>query len=427
MTTTGPSRTVLSGYEGLRHWQEALYVDLHRHPELSHQEHRTAGAIAEELRGLSCAAGTEVQVHTGVGGTGVIAVLRRGEGPAVLLRADMDALPVAEQSGLPYASEATATDASGRAVPVMHACGHDVHVVCLLAAVRLLAGADRGWVGTAVAVFQPAEEAADGARGMVADGLAELIPVPDVALGQHVVARPAGTVGPRSGPFLSQADSVRITLFGRGSHGSMPHLSVDPAVLAAMVVVRLQAVVSREVPPGEFAVLTVGHLTAGAKSNIIDDHAVLELNIRTYDPAIRELLLAAIHRIAMAESAASGSPRDPEIELYDSYPLTCNDEAVTARVAEAFTAHFGEQSFDYGRQTASEDFSAIPDALGIPYLYWGFGGVDPEKYRRAEENGTVSSEIPANHSPAFAPVLQPTLRTGTEALVTAALCWLAAD
>ena len=427
MARSGLVGTLLSGYESLRDWQQTLYTDLHRHPELSHQEHRTAGVVSEELRGLSCAAGTEVQVHTGVGGTGVVAVLQRGAGPAVLLRADMDALPVAEQSGLRYASEATATDTAGRTVPVMHACGHDVHVACLLAAVRLFAEADSGWAGTVVAVFQPGEESADGARGMVADGLAQLIPVPDVALGQHVLARPAGTVGPRSGPFLSQADSVRITLYGRGSHGSMPHLSVDPAVLAAMVVVRLQTVVSREVPPGEFAVLTVGHLAVGAKSNIIDDHAVLELNIRTYDPAIRELLLAAIHRIAIAESAASGSPRDPEIEVYDSYPLTCNDTVVTARVAEAFTAYFGENSVDYGRQTASEDFSAIPDALGIPYLYWGFGGTDPEQYRRAEERGTVSSDIPANHSPAFAPVLQPTLRTGTEALVSAALAWLAAD
>lgn len=416
-------KSVLAGYDQLREWQEELYRDLHRHPELSHQEHRTAGVVVDELRAVDLPAGTELDLHTGIGGTGVVAVLRRGDGPVVLLRADMDGLPVAEATGLPYASEAT-TDADGRAVPVMHACGHDVHVACLLAAVRLLAGTEADWAGTVVAVFQPAEERADGASGMVADGLAELIPVPDVALGQHVLAQPAGTVSAHAGPFLSQADSVRITLYGRGSHGSMPHLSVDPAVLAAMVVVRLQGVVAREVPPGEFAVLTVGHVAVGSKSNIIDDHAVLELNIRTYDPAIRELLLAAIRRVAAAESSASGSPREPDIELYDSYPLTDNDPDVTARVGDAFTAQFGERVVAYGRQTASEDFTAIPDALGIPYSYWGFGGIDPDVYRDAEERGAVSSDIPANHSPAFAPVLQPTLQTGTEALATAALVWL---
>ena len=224
------------------------------------------------------------------------------------------------------------------------------------------------------------------------------------------------------------ADSIHITLYGRGSHGSMPHLSVDPAVLAAMVVVRLQTVVSREVQPGEFAVLTVGKIAAGAKSNIIDDHAVLELNIRTYSKATRDQILTAIERIVKAESAASGSPKEPEIELYNSYPLTDNDANVTARVADAFAEYFPTEAIDnYGRQTASEDFSDIPTALGVPYTYWGIGGVDSETYRAARAAGRVTTDIPANHSPKFAPVLQPTLTTGTAALVVAAAAWLGKD
>jgi hippurate hydrolase len=403
----------------IQEWQESLYKDLHAHPELSHQEFRTAKIVAEQLGNQGFA------VHESIGGTGVVGVLENGEGPTVLLRADMDALPIAEATGLDYASTAKGTDASGREVPIMHGCGHDVHVSCLLGAARLMAGARESWAGTLAALFQPAEEMGDGARGMVDDGLTSRVPRPDVVLGQHVLAHPAGTLSPHPGAFLSMADSIRITLHGRGSHGSMPHLSVDPAVLASMVVVRLQAIVAREVPPGEFAVVTVGRIAVGAKSNIIDDHAVLELNIRTYDRSIRDQILAAIERIARAESAASGSPKEPDFEVYDSYPLTNNSEEATARVAGAFREHFGDLVADYGRQTASEDFSAIPDAFGVPYTYWGVGGTDPDAYRQAEEAGTVSADIPANHSPRFAPVLEPTLQAGTAALVVAALAWLA--
>lgn len=416
---TSAADAVLSAQSTIQEWQESLYKDLHAHPELSHQEVRTAKIVAEQLRNDGFA------VHEGIGGTGVVGVFQNGDGPTVLLRADMDALPIAEATGLDYASTATGTDASGREVRIMHGCGHDVHVACLLGAARLMAGARESWAGTLVALFQPAEEMGDGARGMVDDGLTSRVPRPDVVLGQHVLAHPAGTLSPHPGAFLSMADSIRITLHGRGSHGSMPHLSIDPAVLASMIVVRLQGIVAREVPPGEFAVVTVGRVAVGAKSNIIDDHAVLELNIRTYDRSIRDQILGAIERIARAESAASGSPKEPDIEVYDSYPLTSNSEEATARVAEAFREHFGDLVTDFGRQTASEDFSAIPDAFGVPYTYWGVGGTDPEAYRQAEERGTVSSDIPANHSPRFAPVLEPTLQAGTGALVVAALAWLA--
>jgi hippurate hydrolase len=418
MTSTASARRILSGQDALRDWQEALYKDFHVHPELSHQEERTSGIVAEQLTGLG------YEVHSKVGGTGVVGVLANGDGPTALLRADMDALPVKEATGLDYASTAVATDDAGNQTPVMHACGHDVHVSTLLGAARLFAEQRDAWAGTLIALFQPAEELGDGAKTMVDGGLAGLIPTPDVALAQHVLVHPAGTVGPHPGPFLSMADSVRITLYGRGSHGSMPHLSIDPAVLASMVVVRLQGVVAREVQPGEFAVLTVGRIAVGAKSNIIDDHAVLELNIRTYSQPIRDQLLAAIERIAKAESAASGSPKEPEIEIYNSYPLTDNDADATARITAAFEDFFPAGTVqDFGRQTASEDFSDVPTALGVPYTYWGVGGTDAAVYAAAEAEGTVSS-LPANHSPMFAPVLQPTLSAGTAALVVAASAWL---
>src|SRR3954453_20853514 len=327
--------SVLAGLESTRPWQEEMYRDLHEHPELSHQEQRTAGVVAARLRHAG------FEVHERVGGTGVVGVLRNGDGPAVLLRADMDALPVREATGLPYASAATGIDAAGTEVPVMHACGHDVHVACLAGAAQLLADGTQHWHGTLIALFQPAEEVGDGARGMVEDGLAALVPVPQVALAQHVLPFRAGSVGTRAGAALSAADSMRITVHGRGAHGSMPQAAVDPVVLAAMIVVRLQTVVSREVAPGETAVLTVGSLQAGTKSNVIPDRAVLQLNVRTFSEATRQTVLDAIRRIVTAECEASGCPREPEFELFDRFPLTDNDPAVTERVATAFADLFG--------------------------------------------------------------------------------------
>ncbi|OBF37085.1 amidohydrolase [Mycolicibacterium peregrinum] len=393
----------------VRAWQEPLYRDLHQNPELSHQEKRTAGVVAERLRrsGLT--------VHEGVGGTGVVGVLNNGDGPRVLMRADMDALPVTEATGLPYAS---AHDG------VMHACGHDVHVTCLLGAAELLSQAPDHWRGTMIAVFQPAEEVGDGARGMAEDGLADLVGPVDVALAQHVFPAPAGQVRTRSGPVLSAADSMRITVYGRGGHGSMPQATVDPVVLASMIVIRLQTIVSREVDPSQTVVLTVGSIQAGTKSNVIGDHAVLELNLRTFDESVRTAVLAAIRRVVIAECQASDSPRDPEFELYANFPLTVNDDAVTARVEAAFTEYFGDRAQTMPAGSASEDFSDIPAALGAPYTYWGFGGIDEEAFRAAVAADRTRVDIPVNHSPRFGPVLQPTLDTGTEALVVAGLSWL---
>lgn len=418
--TSAESR-VLAGLEDLRAGVEELYRDLHRQPELSHQEHRTAGLVAGRLRDAG------YEVHERIGRTGVVGVLANGDGPVVLLRADMDALPVREATGLPYASEVTARDGDGDEVPVMHACGHDMHVACLAGAAQLLAEGREHWSGTLIALFQPAEEAGDGARAMVDDGLAELIPSPTVALGQHVMPAPAGRLGTRSGAALSAADSMRITVHGRGAHGSMPQAAVDPVVLAAMIVVRLQTVVSREVAPGETAVLTVGSIQAGTKSNVIPEHATLRLNVRSFSEATRTTILDAIERIVRAECQASGAPQQPEFQLYDRFPLTDNDPDVTDRVATAFGGFFGDRAGPVGQGSASEDFSDIPTALGVPYTYWFVGGTDAAAYAAAEAEGRVAQDVPVNHSARFAPVVQPTLDTGTQALVVAALEWLAPE
>ncbi|KAB7756122.1 MULTISPECIES: amidohydrolase [Mycobacteriaceae] len=409
---------VLAGLPEVRVWQEDLYRDLHEHPELSHQEHRTAKLVSDKLTELG------YEVTAGIGGTGVVGILRNGDGASVLMRADMDALPVAEATGLPYASTVRGTDGAGKDVPVMHACGHDTHVTCLLGAAALLADGRDHWQGTAIALFQPAEEVGGGAAGMVADGLADVVGKVDVALGQHVAPAPAGFVGTRSGPVMAAADSIRVTVYGRGGHGSMPNATIDPVVLAAMIVIRLQTIVSREVAPTETVVLTVGSINSGTKSNIIGDHAVLELNLRTYDDAVRTAVIAAVKRIVIAECQASDSPKEPEFEFYDQFPVTDNDEAATARVHDAFVEQFGDRVLAIPQASASEDFSDIPRALGVPYTYWMFGGIDAAEFTRAAEAGRISQDIPVNHSPTFGPVIQPTLDTGTEALVVAALSWL---
>ena len=399
-------RRVLSGLDEITSWQEELYVHLHANPELSMQETETRAEVTRRLESF----GYETQ-H--IGG-GVVGVLANGEGPTVLFRADMDALPVAELTNLPYASTKTATDEAGNQVPVMHACGHDMHVVAGLGAASLLARHRDGWSGTYIALFQPGEETAAGARSMVDDGLTSKVPTPVVALGQHVLTKPAaGEVGTTAGPILSTGASVRVKVYGTGSHGSMPHLGVDPVVLSSAIVTRLQTIVARELSPSDFGVVTVGSLQAGTKANIIPADATMLLNIRAYDIAVREQIEAAIERIVRAECDAARSPQPPEIELYDDYPLTTNDPDVTETVTTAFVEHFGaERVKRLDPITASEDFSIIPDAFGVPYCFWGFGGFTPDQ------------EVYANHNPRFAPAIQPPLRTGTEAAVTACLAFL---
>lgn len=379
-------------------WQEALYKDLHQHPELSMAEERTRGVIADKLREFP---GVEVLELGG----GIVGILRNGAGATVLERADFDALPIVEDTGLEYA-------ATGEA---MHACGHDAHVTGLLGATEALAKATDAWSGTFIALFQPGEETAEGAQSMVEAGLTDKIPTPDVALGQHIFIdenAPAGTVLIAPGPVLSTATSLTVTVFGHGSHGSMPHLSVDPVVLASSIVLRLQTVVSREVDPHEFAVLTVGAVQAGTKANIIPDSATLRINIRAYDENIRAQIVEAIHRIIEAECQAAMSPREPEFVQSDNYPLTVNDKDATEKVrAQLIDVLGGDSVLDMEPWTASEDFSRIPDAFGAPYCFWGFGG------------RTDGASIP-NHNPRFAPELQPTLNTATQALIAAAYAYL---
>ena len=409
---------VLAGYDQLQAAQEAFYKDLHEHPELSHAEHRTAQRVAGQLHDNG------FTVHDGIGGTGVVGVLSNGDGPTVLLRCELDALPVREDTGAPYASTVTVRDAGGHEVPVAHACGHDMHMACMIGMAKLMADHRDRWSGTLMPLFQPAEETADGAQGMVDDGLFQKIPVPDVALAQHLLPGIAGTVGTRSGPFMAATDVMKVTVHARGGHGSMPQHTVDPVVLAAMIIIRLQTVVSREVAPGDTAVLTVGSVQAGTSSTIIPDRAVMQLNMRSYSAPTRQRMLDAIHRIVRAECQASRSPADPGFETLSTFPVTDNDAAATGRVAKAFAGHFGDNATETPRQTVSEDFSIIPDAAGVPYTYWSYGFTDRQTYLAAEKEGRLD-DLPTNHSPKYLPPLQPTLRTGTEALVAAALAWLA--
>ncbi|GAA0200666.1 amidohydrolase [Corynebacterium riegelii] len=393
-------------YDSIQEWQEAVYVDFHQHPELSMQEHRTRRRVCEELQAMGI---DPIEI-----GGGVVGTIDRGAGPTVLLRADYDALPVKEETGLPYASTVEVMDREGQKVPVMHACGHDVHIASLLAAGRLLKSGHKDWRGTVHLLFQPGEETGEGSAAMVADGLASKITPPDVVLGQHVFCGdvPTGSVALRSGPFMSTATNVEITFYGVGSHGSMPHLGVDPILMASSAVTRLQGIVSRELNPHEFGVVTVGVISGGSKPNVIPESCTLQLNVRAYSDQVREQILQAIERIAISETQASGGTKMPDITYYQGFPLTENDEEVTSRVARAFKETFGsEQVRESEPLTASEDFSVIADAFGAPYCYWVLGGAE------------AGVSVP-NHSPHFAPQMQPTLRTGAEALVAAALEFL---
>ena len=419
-TKSNASDTVLANLKDLLPSLESVYKNVHSHPELSMQETRTARIAADHLR----AAGYEVT--SGVGKTGVVGLLRNGDGPVVMLRADMDALPVQEATGLPYASKVTATDSTGKNVPVMHACGHDMHVAWLIGATSLFAKSRDAWKGTLMPVFQPAEETAAGAQAMIDDGLFKRFPKPTIVLGQHVMSIPAGVVAGRPGATTSAGDSLQIRLFGRGAHGSMPEASIDPVVMAAATVMRLQTIVSREVGANEAAVVTIGVLQAGSKENVIPDEAIIKLNVRTFDEGVRKRVLDAIDRIVNAEAAASGAPKKPEITALDRYPLVTNDPEATKRVADAFRQHFPADRVEQTKPTtASEDFGSFGAEWGAPSVFWFVGGIDPDMYAKAKNAGRMG-DIPTNHNPRFAPIIHPTLETGVETLVVAAQAWLKA-
>jgi hippurate hydrolase len=399
---------------------EAIYTDLHQHPELSFQETRTAGVIAARLSELGIAH------ESGIGGTGIVSVIENGSGPVVWLRADMDGLPVAEATGLPYASTARGVDPAGNDVPVMHACGHDMHVTALLGALERLAATTAEWSGTVVAVFQPAEEFGAGARAMIDDGVLERFPLPDVVLGQHLTPLPAGIIGVRPGTQMAASDGLTVTLHGRGGHGSRPHATVDPILMAAAAIMRLQTIVSREIDPREMGVVTVGSIHAGLKHNIIPAEATLQLSLRYPDDASRERMLTRVARVVRAEAAASGAEQEPTIVTDHTLPPTINDTGATARTADAFRRAFGPEAVvDPGMFTGSEDVSWFARDSGAPLVFWFWGGLDPDTYATAVAAGTVDRDIPTNHSPFFAPILHPTIEQGVGNLVVAAREWLA--
>ena len=377
--------------------REELYKWFHRNPELSSAEFNTIERIRTELKNM------DIDKLIDVTTTGAVAIIENGEGPVVALRGDIDALPVTEQTGLDYASEVHG---------VMHACGHDFHITTLLSAVDTFASNRDKWSGTLVAVFQPAEETASGARAMVEADIASVIPKPDVYLGQHVMASQAGVISMPETAVMSTMESIRVRVFGAGTHGSMPHLGVDPIVLAAHIITRLQTVVAREISPFDFGVVTVGAINAGTKANIIPESAEILINTRAMSVEIQEKIRTAIERIVRSECETAGSPAEPTFEYYDRAPLTFNDADARSVVAGAFEQAFGEDYQVTPPSTASEDFSVIPDALGVPYVFWFVGGYeDPEN-------------APGNHSPFFAPAIQPTLDRSLEAFITAASAWL---
>lgn len=393
----------------------SVYQDLHAHPELSMQEFRTAGIVAHFLNKL----GYDVSEKIGV--TGVVGILRNGDGKTVMLRADMDALPMEEHTGLPFASKVSAETLEGVKTPVAHMCGHDLHVAWMLGVASVLAQHRDAWQGTLMLVFQPGEETASGALAMIADMKTDF-PKPDIILGQHVMVGDAGTVSCRPGAILTAGDSLQVKFLGRGAHGSNPQNAIDPVMMAAFSAVRLQTIVSRETSPLDSTVLTIGAIQGGNKENIIPDDALLKLNIRTWDDAVRTRVLDSVTRICTCESHASGAA-DPEISVISRYPLTGNDRDSTERLGKSFTTFFGARALLAEPAMNSEDFSHFGRSWNVPYVFWFVGGTEKSVWAEAVKKNTTH-QIPANHSSMFKIELDPTLQTGIEAMIVAAFTWL---
>ncbi len=404
----------------------ALYTDLHRNPELSLMEERTAGVIARELR----AAGIEVTEGFG-GGFGIVGVLRNGKGPTVLLRADLDGLPVQEETGAPYASTKRMKNLAGQEVPVMHACGHDVHMTCLVGAARALVALKDRWSGTVVFVGQPAEETGVGARVMLAGGLYRQFPKPDFAIALHDSATlPAGTVGVIEGFAMANVDSVDITVRGVGGHGAYPHTTKDPVVLAARIVLAVQTIVSRENRPVDPVVITVGSIHGGTKHNIIPDEVKLQLTVRSYADDVRARTLEAIRRVCRGEAIAAGLPDDrmPVITVSETEytPATFNDPALTRRLRGTFERWLGAtQVKTIDAEMGGEDFGRFGRTTEkVPISLFRVGAVAPAA---VAESARTGQPLPSLHSSKFAPVPEPTLKTGVTALTAAALDLLGAQ
>jgi amidohydrolase len=392
---------------------ESLYEDLHRNPELSLHEEKTAATIAAQLRKLG------FDVTTGIGGTGVVGVLKNGAGPTVMIRAELDALPILEKTGLPYASHVTTHNDQDVEVPVMHACGHDLHMSIGIGTATLLARNKDRWQGTFIYVGQPAEERIRGAAAMLKDGLFTRFPKPDYALALHDTADlPAGKVGFTSGYSAATSDSVDVTIFGRGGHGASPQKTIDPIVIAARTVVAWQTIVAREIDPRDPAVITVGSIHGGTKHNIIPDQVHLQLTVRAYKPEVRKHLLSAIERIADGEAQAAGADKKPEVQVTESVEAVYNDPELTQRIAKVMRRTLGDSNvIPEPPMMASDDFAEYGHA-GVPALIFSLGAVDPQKFEAAQQSGEA---LPGPHSPFFAPDREPSLRTGIEAETSAVL------
>ena len=382
---------------------KSLYADIHQHPELSGHENQTAQKIAEQMRTF----GYEVTEH--VGGTGVVALMKNGPGPTIMLRTELDALPLEEKTGLRYASTVRTRDDAGRDVSVMHACGHDLHMAAIVGTAEIMAHSKDQWHGTLMLIGQPAEETISGANAMVKDGLFTRFPKPDAALALHVGNElAAGKVGMVPGIYNTNSDGLRITIFGKGGHGAYPHTTVDPIVIAARTILALQTIVSREIEPGEVAIVTVGYIHAGTKNNIIPDSAELGITVRTYKPEIRKQVLSAIARISKAEAEAAGAPREPSVEHVEGTNAVYNNPALGERLRGPLEVALGKDNVVTEEPIrASEDFSVFVEH-GIPGFYFSLGGADPQKLAQANATGT---QLPSNHSPLFAPDVDPALRT----------------
>ena len=386
-----------------------LYLDLHQNPELSSHETQTAAKLAARLRSL----GYEVTEH--VGGTGVVAILKNGAGPVVMMRTELDALPVEEKTGLPYASKVHAKDDDGRDVPVMHACGHDLHMATLIATADIMAHSKESWHGTLMLIGQPAEETISGAKRMLDDGLFTRFAKPSVGFALHVGNDlPANQVGITPGVYDANADSLKITIYGKGGHGAAPQTTIDPIVIAAKTILSLQTIVSREVRPGDMAVITVGYVHAGNKNNIIPDQAEMGLTVRTYSADVRKQVLAAITRVVKAEAQAGGAIKEPLIEHPEFTDSVYNDPALAERLRKPLEAALGKENvITKGPITPSEDYSLFVEQ-GVPSLYLSLGGANPQKYAETKAAG---EKLPSNHSPLFAPDADLALRTGIKAEV----------
>ena len=397
--------------DGMYPQLEAVYQDIHAHPELAFEETRTAAKLAGEMRAL----GFDVTEH--VGKTGVVAVYRNGAGPTVLVRTELDALPMEEKTGLPYASRAKATW-QGRETFVAHSCGHDVHMASWIGTARTLVALKDQWQGTLVFIAQPAEEAGAGAKAMLADGLFTRFPKPDIAFALHTSPAPYSTVEYNVGAITSNADSFEVTFKGRGGHGSAPHITIDPVVMAAHFINDVQTVVSREKDPFEFGVVTVGSVQAGSAGNIIPDSALLRGTIRSYKPEVRAKLLEGLRRTAKAEAIMAGAP-EPEVAITSSGLAVINDERVVASTEAVLKAGLGAGNVHRVPPiTASEDFSEYGHA-GVPSMFFFVGVVDPKQFADAQKPG--GKPVPFNHSPLFAPVPEPSIKTAVKAMSLAVL------